>query len=131
MRRILSFLILLLAAGMTLISCDFETFSNRSLATKLSVSASEITLEARWAEPVSFEVHASGDWIIICPETLRVVPLYGTGNETVQVSAPDNLDPVTQEPLPPRDFTISVCGTDIVIPVTVHQKGAEESYDQI
>lgn len=126
MRKILSLLLLLLVAGMSFISCDFESFSNRSLTTKLSVSASEITLEARGAEPVPLEVSAAGDWIIICSETLRVVPQYGSGNETVLVSAPDNLDPVTQKPLPPRDFTMSVCGTDIVIPVTVHQKGAEE-----
>ena len=117
---------LLLAAGMMFVSCDFESFSNRSLTTTLSVSVSEITLEGRGAAPVTFEVSASGDWIIICPETLRVVPQYGSGNGTVSVSAPDNVDPVSQGPMPPRDFVLSVCGTDLVIPISVHQKGTEE-----
>ena len=122
--------------GALLLSCDFEPYKINLLSDSITVSTQEITLESTGSVPVSFEVQAPGDWIIIAPEGLTVTPKHGTGSATVTVSAPDNVDEVWHEVQGPRSFKLSVCGTGTTVPVVVNQKGeagldASRTYSKI
>lgn len=122
--------------GALLLSCDFEPYTINLLADSITVSTQEITLESTGAVPVTFEIQAPGDWLIVAPEGLTVSPKYGTGPATVSVSAPDNVDEVWHEVQGPRSFKISVCGTDTTVPIVVNQKGeagldASRTYSKI
>ena len=128
--------ILTVLCGALLLSCDFEPYQINLLSDSISVSTQEITLESTGSVPVTFDVQAVGDWIIVAPEGLTVSPRYGTGAATVTVSAPDNVDEVWHEVQGPRSFKLAVCGTDTTVPVVVNQKGeagldASRTYSKI
>ena len=66
--------ILTVLCGALLLSCDFEPYQINLLSDSISVSSQEITLESTGSVPVTFDVQAVGDWIIVAPEGLSVSP---------------------------------------------------------
>ena len=124
MKRLTRLIPLLLAAAFA-VACDFDTYENVGLATSISVKPAEYTCQEAAAGSVSFEVQASGDWIIIAPAGVTVTPKDGTGATTISAFVPDNRG-TGAAPTQPRTFTISVCGTDTVVPFRIHQPGSGE-----
>ena len=125
-----------IASAVLLHACDFEPYSDPFLGSGISVSSQEITLESTGRQAATFDVNATGDWLIVAPQELTVSPRFGSGPATISVSAPDNVDEVWNEVQGPRSFKLSVCGTDVTIPVTVNQKGeagldASRTYSKI
>lgn len=136
MKQYFNTLASLFAVAAILASCDFEPYAVTELSRDIAVSTQEITLESTGAQPVTFSIQATGDWIIVAPEGLRVDPKYGSGAATVSVSAPDNVDEVYHEVQGPRSFKMAVCGTETTLPIVVNQKGeagldASRTYSRI
>ena len=94
-------------------ACDFETYQGRELSSSITVTPQEISFEGSILGQADVEIRCMGDWIIIAPEALRVLPLYGTGDGKVSVSRPAAAD---------RDYTFYVCGTDVTVPVVVRME---------
>lgn len=130
--------ILTAAAGIILASaCDIcPQFDAQILSDSVSTAQDQVVLEAV-SGSATFEVKSTGDWIIINnADWLTVYPMHGTGPQTITLVAKDNVDDVYGEVSGPRSEKISICGTDVTIPVTVSQKGeagldASRSYKKI
>ena len=136
MKHIFRSLITVVLLAATLSACDFRPYVVVNLSPDIRVSTDEITLESTGLVPASFTVTTTGDWIIVAPEELEVSPKYGHGPATITVTAPDNVDEVWHEVQGPRSFKLSVCGTDITLPIIVNQKGeagldASRTYSKI
>ena len=122
MKRILK-LFLLLSAAVIAASCDFDTYENATLAASVVLNPTEYTFPESSGGTVKFEIQASGDWILIAPEGISVTPKYGSGTTTVSVFVPDNRN-LGEPSTPPRSFTVSVCGSGIVVPFNIYQPGS-------
>ena len=88
MKNYIKYLFIAIAA-FAFVSCEDDP---ELLGYRVEANLSSMNFSAVDASAQTVSVLATGQWIAVAPEWIKLTPNYGTGNQTVTVEVADNLD---------------------------------------
>ncbi len=88
MKNYIKYLFIAIAA-FAFVSCEDDP---ELLGYRVEANVSSMNFTAVDASAQTVSVLATGQWIAVAPEWIKLTPNYGTGNQTVTVEVADNLD---------------------------------------
>lgn len=88
MKNYIKYLFIAIAA-FVFVSCEDDP---ELLGYRVEVNMTDMTFTATNAASQTISVLATGQWVAVAPEWIKLTPNYGTGNQNVTVEVTDNLE---------------------------------------